>query len=588
MFVGADPSTSQSQHAAATNAAQAAMAQAAAAQAAATQAAAAQAAAQAAQAAQAAAAHAQAAGGYMSTACAPHQYVQLSQTPGVIHGQFKGATQPHVPSLPGAADAAAAAQMWNPYAQSMPGSLPGSLPGTMQQTLPQTMPHMMPGLLPPQGMPMQPYGLQGLSIPRTRGEREDASGRWVLEPEDVLLLERVFAIEKCPGRELRSQLSARLHVKPRQIQVWFQNKRQRTKNGAKPTVAEALAHAVYSNDMQTSQKEPAELLMTMAQSGTGAPAPTAPPPSADGVLPAADNSTNSSTSTLALTHAAAATPDDATTGDDSVHGGSNSSAASDTATIAAPTSAYSESEGVAAGTQPSSANPPPSPARPSLLTATPLADSSAAPPVPLAPVAANQGGAAFTAAPSMCQHPGLAGHGMPPATSGPMSVGGYPDGRFLYMMPQPQPMQYPGTAVMYAPQAPGVSATPASAFVGYAPAAAPVASGGALPGATMPMPAATPPLPPSTAPPSLNAPSAPTSGAAPSLPGVPLLRGQSSECVSAMLALSGVAAAACSAASSSMPSSESQQQVHPALAQALATENSNHAATMPIESSVSA
>ena len=48
--------------------------------------------------------------------------------------------------------------------------------------------------------------------------------------------------------------------------MWFQNKRQRTKNGAKPTVAEALAHAVYSAEHRT-QKEPAELLMNMAAGG---------------------------------------------------------------------------------------------------------------------------------------------------------------------------------------------------------------------------------------------------------------------------------------------------------------------------------
>lgn len=132
--------------------------------------------------------------------------------------------------------------MWNPYACMMPPAPVVSAP---------------------------PYtALAGLTIPtRTRcSEREDASGRWVLEPEDVLLLERVFALEKCPGRELRAQLAARLHVKPRQIQVWFQNKRQRTKNGAKPTVAEALAHAVYSAEHRT-QKEPAELLMNMAAGG---------------------------------------------------------------------------------------------------------------------------------------------------------------------------------------------------------------------------------------------------------------------------------------------------------------------------------
>ena len=43
--------------------------------------------------------------------------------------------------------------------------------------------------------------------------------RWVLEPEDVILLERVFALEKCPGRELRQQLAEHLNVTSRQVQV---------------------------------------------------------------------------------------------------------------------------------------------------------------------------------------------------------------------------------------------------------------------------------------------------------------------------------------------------------------------------------
>ena len=113
--------------------------------------------------------------------------------------------------------------------------------------------------------PSDPYGVADAQV-RGRFDREDASGRWVLEPEDVLLLERVFALEKCPGRELRAQLAARLRVKPRQVQVWFQNKRQRTKNGAKPTVAEALAHASQHPEQQ---KEPAELLMSISK-GAGA------------------------------------------------------------------------------------------------------------------------------------------------------------------------------------------------------------------------------------------------------------------------------------------------------------------------------
>ena len=128
---------------------------------------------------------------------------------------------------------------WNPYAMAPPNMMAPPM-APMPAMAPREPPHA---------------SLAGLTIPtRTRcSEREDASGRWVLEPEDVLLLERVFELEKCPGRELRAQLAARLHVKPRQIQVWFQNKRQRVKNGAKPTVAEALAHAVYNQNSKSAE-----------------------------------------------------------------------------------------------------------------------------------------------------------------------------------------------------------------------------------------------------------------------------------------------------------------------------------------------
>jgi hypothetical protein len=156
----------------------------------------------------------------------------------------------------------------------MPHGLP---PGTLMAQIPGAVVggHMTGGV--PAGTIVGPGGVlyaasphphMGYSVqpmmPR-RGEREDSSGRWILEPEDVLLLERVFALEKCPGRELRSQLAARLHVKPRQIQVWFQNKRQRTKTGAKPTAAEVLAKAVYSTGSD-------------AEVGAG---PSSPPPVAE-------------------------------------------------------------------------------------------------------------------------------------------------------------------------------------------------------------------------------------------------------------------------------------------------------------------
>ena len=119
-----------------------------------------------------------------------------------------------------------------------------------------THPQMM---APPQPAPTHPSGLNGLSIPRTRGEREDASAMGA-EPEDVLL-ERVFALEKCPGRELRTQLAARLHAASPDS-VWFQNKRQRTKN-ARSRRRRRRWRTPYNSEHRT-QTEPAELLMSMA------------------------------------------------------------------------------------------------------------------------------------------------------------------------------------------------------------------------------------------------------------------------------------------------------------------------------------
>ena len=146
-----------------------------------------------------------------------------------------------------------------------------------------------------------------------------AAPRWNVGPEDVMLLEKVFEVEKCyrlylhrlrrlhlhltststltptsiststsssastshprlrsgvrhhhqsstssfrcPGRTVRAELAARLRVSPRQIQVWFQNKRQRTRAGAKPTVAESIAHE--TRDTEMAAHEAVAALMSM-------------------------------------------------------------------------------------------------------------------------------------------------------------------------------------------------------------------------------------------------------------------------------------------------------------------------------------
>eukprot|EP00962_Isochrysis_galbana_P005118 scaffold1400_cov113-Isochrysis_galbana.AAC.5 len=60
------------------------------------------------------------------------------------------------------------------------------------------------------------------------GERLGRSApRWHIEPDALAVLEAVFELEQFPDIETRKQLGIDLRVSSRQIQVWFQNRRQR-------------------------------------------------------------------------------------------------------------------------------------------------------------------------------------------------------------------------------------------------------------------------------------------------------------------------------------------------------------------------
>ena len=59
-------------------------------------------------------------------------------------------------------------------------------------------------------------------------KRKGKSTRWNIPAQALQILEQVFQKDKFPTVETRKKLSSDLNVTPRQVQVWFQNKRQRS------------------------------------------------------------------------------------------------------------------------------------------------------------------------------------------------------------------------------------------------------------------------------------------------------------------------------------------------------------------------
>lgn len=98
-------------------------------------------------------------------------------------------------------------------------------------------------------------GSEADNLVMMHNSRRGVNKRWVLEPEDSILLERVFALEKCPGRELCQELATRLKVRPRQVQVWFQNRRQRTKSNAAKAATPAATDSLQEASDAASRSE---------------------------------------------------------------------------------------------------------------------------------------------------------------------------------------------------------------------------------------------------------------------------------------------------------------------------------------------
>jgi len=70
---------------------------------------------------------------------------------------------------------------------------------------------------------------------RTPGKRAKLlTPRWHVVQSELRILESVFESDPTPSRELREKLALDMGVTPRQVQVWFRNRRQRVRCGQPP------------------------------------------------------------------------------------------------------------------------------------------------------------------------------------------------------------------------------------------------------------------------------------------------------------------------------------------------------------------
>lgn len=128
-------------------------------------------------------------------------------------------------------------------------------------------------------------GAAGASPPKTSPKASGANKRWRITPKALELLECVYAQEACPSTATRDVLALQLGATPRQVQVWFQNKRQRRAGKAKREMdANSDNQAPISPSPHSSplpsvpETVSTQSLLDETTGGTDAPASTASEP----------------------------------------------------------------------------------------------------------------------------------------------------------------------------------------------------------------------------------------------------------------------------------------------------------------------
>ena len=78
-------------------------------------------------------------------------------------------------------------------------------------------------------------------------KRKGKSTRWNIPSSALSMLEQMFSKDKFPSVETRKKIAGDLKVTPRQVQVWFQNKRQRsTKPPGRPSDTRSILNTSVS------------------------------------------------------------------------------------------------------------------------------------------------------------------------------------------------------------------------------------------------------------------------------------------------------------------------------------------------------
>ena len=83
--------------------------------------------------------------------------------------------------------------------------------------------------------------------------------RWHIDANALAVLETFFGVEMFPNVEARKQLGQDLQVSPRQIQVWFQNRRQRERK------RKEIAHTVSTGSIPSTWRTASPLGSSMCE-----------------------------------------------------------------------------------------------------------------------------------------------------------------------------------------------------------------------------------------------------------------------------------------------------------------------------------